>query len=151
MRHLCTHQTHIAHYLQVYIDNLFSAVRQHHSLEASLVSAQCVRDTSDLVKASQVIFGAPVSLLHPTPTSPGNTNKISLDCTDSDVTRILPGVLVHRLTTRSSVNGVMGSLIRTAARSAHANVTEDHRVMLSSAPQQPVAVHKVLAEILREV
>lgn len=156
MRHICTHQTHISPYLQIYIDNLFSATRQHHLLDASLLSAQCVRDMSDLVKASQVVFGIPTSLFtQVTPRAsasspfhaPVSPDDVSLDCTDLDVTRILPGVLTHRLATRKSTDGVMGSLARTAVR--------DHLVgdQTDSVPssQHPTTVHEVLAEILREV
>lgn len=109
LRSLCT-KAHVSTHLEIYMSNLLTAARHHPSLQGTLLSARCVGNLTDFVRASRVVFGPSIdsSRMEQEPSDEG------IDCSEKDVSRVLAGVLGHRLAVRQQTDGPMGSMVRTA-------------------------------------
>jgi len=140
LRTLAAQQTHISIHLQRYIANLLTATRHHPSLRGSLVSARCVGDIDDFVRASRVVFGPSFIPLR---TPVGEEKPQTLDCSEKDVARVMAGVLGHRLSARRHIDGLLGAMVRTA-------VTVDGQPEPRDAPPRET-VNSTLAQILSQV
>ena len=127
-------------HLQRYIANILTAARHHPSLQGSLISARCTVDMDDFVRASRVVFGPSFV---PARIPPEEERSQTLDCCEKDVARVMAGVLGHRLAVRRQMDGLLGSMVRTA-------VTVDGRPEPSDVPSRET-VNGVLAEILSRV
>lgn len=132
----------VSPHLQVYIQNLLSAARHHPLLQGTLISARCAQDLEDFTRVARVIFGSQA------PTTASGKRLTTLDCTESDVTRVFASVVGHRLATRRQVCGPLGSMVRTAVLLPDEN---DITPKGLEDIQPKETVNSVLAEILGKV
>ncbi|KIO25348.1 hypothetical protein M407DRAFT_210729 [Tulasnella calospora MUT 4182] len=122
LQNLCT-AVHIAPRLQNYMSSLLSATRSHPLLDPTLLTARCVADYADLVRASRVVLGRYERSIEASEPKGGSSPQV-MSASDSDARKMLGSALEHRLNVRKRPEDeVMGSLYTTAV----GEVTSENR------------------------
>ncbi|KAG8935432.1 hypothetical protein FRC01_000039 [Tulasnella sp. 417] len=113
LQSICT-AVHIAPRLQNYMSSLLSATRSHPLIDPTLMTARCVADYADLVRASRVVLGRYERSIEASEPKDGSSPQV-MSATDSDARKMLASALEHRLSIRKRPEDeVMGSLYTTA-------------------------------------
>lgn len=96
------------------MSSLLSATRCHPLLDPTLLTARCVADYADLVRASRVVLGRYERSIEANEPKGGSAPQI-MSATDSDARKMLASALEHRLSVRKyPEDEIMGSLYTTA-------------------------------------